>query len=199
MSEITDPETLLEGLFDTLRQAATTPGAVMRTAVLANLVDHQPSARHVVLRYFDAAHRLLACHTDIRSAKVSGLHASSRVQWLFFNPGDSVQLRLSGPATLERDGPLWDRLWAEATPAARTGYLVEPGPGTALATRTTGLPDTLWSRDASDKEATAGRVNFAALVCKFDALDWLELGRYGHGRAQFRWDDENLTASWVVP
>jgi len=43
------------------------------------------------------------------------------------------------------------------------------------------------------------RKNFAAIVCRFDEMDWLLLKLTGHLRAKFLWKDDCLDASWVIP
>lgn len=192
-------DAVLKSVWEALARGAMHPGSPFRTTVLATGAQREPRLRTVVLRHFEREARLLACHTDCRSTKVEEIARTPRVQWLFWDAERRIQLRASGQAVVSTEGHLVDNVWERAPAGARLGYLTEAPPGTRSEARWTGLPATLCERDPTEKESERGRENFALIACQVDELDWLQLGRYGHARAQFRWEDGRLDASWVVP
>lgn len=57
-----------------------------------------PDARTVVLRACDIAAKELCFHTDIRSGKIAHIKEQPEVCLLFWDPGQSLQLRVYGTA-----------------------------------------------------------------------------------------------------
>ena len=196
---MTQLDTLLEQVWRLLGEAARIPGAAFRTAVIATTSEEGAQLRTVVVRDFDALDHSLFCHTDTRSSKVGQLQAYARMQWLFFNPQAQLQVRVSGVTTVLSDDARTHKLWSEAPLRIRHGYLVEDAPGTPAEQRTTGLPAAMHERHPTPEESGAGLKNFAVLQCKIDFVDWLELGAFGHGRAQFRRQSDRWHGHWVVP
>ena len=41
--------------------------------------------------------------------------------------------------------------------------------------------------------------NFAVIRCELIAIDWLQLGKPIHRRAQFSWNGTEWLATWAVP
>lgn len=159
------------------------------TPTLATLSpDGAPSLRTLVLRGFDAPGRTLSLHTDARSAKAAQLEADGRAALHAYDAGARIQLRLSGIATVHRDGPVTDAAWARATPNSRLVYAQEAAPGTPLANPS--LPP--FEGEARD--------HFATIAFRFHTLEWLWLAAAGHRRARFTWDGAVRTgAEWRAP
>lgn len=148
----------------------------------------EPQVRTVVLRGVEAAEKRLRFHTDARSPKVAELDACPRVQAVFYDPAQKVQLRLSAIAapaseTLRADA------WAATGRLGRECYAVETAPSAPQ------------SGPAASFAAEADPAVFLPIVLTVTALDWLYLASVGHRRAAFTYDSTGrLTdATWLVP
>lgn len=175
---------------DALARGATDRRSPFQTPTLATIgADGAPALRSVVLRGFAAATRSLSIHTDCRSPKYAEIIADPRAALHGYDAGARMQLRLAGRATLHRDDAIADAAWAASRETTRMTYATAWAPGTALP-----------APPAAPEDALGGRENFAALVLRFDRLDWLLLDPAGHARARFDWGDDGvLAASWVAP
>lgn len=173
------------------------------TPCLASVgLDGAPSLRTVVLRRFDPVARLLSVHTDVRSAKYREIVADPRVGLHFYDPGQKIQLRINGLATLHADTVIADQAWAASREVSTACYAVEPGPGTVVAQPVMApLP------------SASGRRNFAVIQVPIMRLEFLWLSSEGHRRALFMWGEpaagrlpadggdaaSGETAQWLVP
>lgn len=158
------------------------------TPTLATIgADGAPRLRTLVLRGFDAASRTLRLHTDARTAKAAEILADPRCALHGYDPASRVQLRLSGTATLHRDDAEADAAWAASRPFSRLCYAQDAAPGTPLA-----------APPPAPRDEGEGRANFAAILLRFDRLEWLWLRHEGHERALFTWTPEE-EATWLAP
>jgi hypothetical protein len=190
---------VLARIWAMLARGAGEPDAAFRTAVLGTVGDAGGALRTVILRFCDPRARVIACHTDRRSAKVAELARTASAEWLFFEPSARIQVRAAGPTRVEVDGELVERLWRAASPRIRLAYLGEEAPGTASAAPTTGIPAVYLERDPSPEESESGRHRFAVVRSRIERIDWVRLGDRSNHRARFLWRDEALDASWVSP
>ena len=87
----------------------------------------------------------------------------------------------------------------KGAPAHRINYCAEIPPGSPTEKPTSGLPDLLRDKAPKLLDSPEARKNFAAIVCRFDEMDWLLLKLTGHIRAKFHWKDNRMDASWVIP
>jgi hypothetical protein len=177
-----------------LREGATSARSALHTPCLATVGEHGPSARTVVLRYCNEEQRTLACHTDLRSAKIHEAKADPRASWLFYDPGRKLQLRLAGQLSIHVDDDFADRRWDDTTAMGRTCYNTACGSGKHVP-RPAKAPGII----SNEKEARSARSQFAVIACRIEFLDWLLLSAKGHRRAQFHWRVDKLEASWVTP
>lgn len=146
-----------------------------------------PSARTVVLRGCDADARVLLFHTDLRSAKVAEIRAAPHGAVHVYEPQEKIQLRLDCALSLETGGALADARWAATHAGSRTLYGVSLPPGTPL------------DDPAAVRADAHARANFAVIVARIQALEWLYLSARGHRRARFSWADDARRATWLVP
>ena len=160
-----------------------------------------PEQRTVVLRAVDRDSRVLAFHSDRRSAKVDAIQAGSRVTWHGWDAGRSQQLRLRGTATIHTDDDVADAMWEAASLDERKLYVRSPAPGTAVDAPQSGLPDAFANGDLTEGDVAAGRQHFAALQTTIDEIAFLHLHADGHYRARFRYDAdaEAFESTWVIP
>ena len=158
-----------------------------------------PQSRTVVLRHADSNARLVECHTDVRSGKVSQLQqgqSGSDASWLFYEHGTRIQLRLNG-VTHVINGDEADRAWRATPLRSRAAYLSIPIPGEP--TQGSGPPDTS-DRQTTLAESERGRENFRIVRTRVDTVDLLYLREGGHVRAKLSYPvDSAVTVNWVVP
>jgi 3-hydroxyisobutyrate dehydrogenase len=176
-----------------LREGVDSARSPLHTPSLATIGEHGPSLRTVVLRYCDEEERTLACHTDIRSAKIREARADPRASWLFYDRERKLQLRLAGELSVHIADDFADSRWHETTALGRACYNTEPGPGQRVP-----QPATAPGLISDDMGAQVARSHFAVIACRIEFLDWLLLSVKGHRRAQFHWRGDSLQASWVM-
>lgn len=166
---------------------------------LTTLDGNKPQVRIVILREFSEKDRTLICHCDARGSKVSQIRDNPNVSWLFYHPEKWLQVRLSGTASVHTDDETADSQWEKVHLPHRINYCAEIPPGSPTEQPSSGLPDFLREKAAKLLDVPEARKNFAAIVCRFDEMDWLLLKLTGHIRAKFRWKDNRMDASWVIP
>jgi hypothetical protein len=179
------PAAWLTTVFRRLAQASMSPEDPFRTPVLATVgVDGMPAARHVVLREVQAADARLTAWTDARSAKCADIAATGRAAWLFWDPLQRLQVRLSGRAEVIERGSRCEATWEAISTTRRREYLAIVAPGAILA--------------AEDPDRAAAPA-FAILDSWVDAADLLQLDRRGHRRARLSRVDSQWIGDWVEP
>ena len=138
----------------------------------------------MVLRELQADTRTLVIYTDARAAKVAQLQARATCTLVMWSAALGWQLRLRARVDVHTDGLAVTSRWARlrSSPAARDS-MSPLAPGMPL--------------DAGPPAAEPGalREHFAVLVAHVVDVDWLELHRDGHRRAQF----DATGASWLAP
>jgi len=159
-----------------------------RTPVLACAdADGLPDARTVVLRQVDAVVGQLTFYTDSRSPKVAQLQAQASAVLVFWSARLSWQLRVRVACTVITSGPEVEALWQGVSQSAAAGDYLSPRPPGAMLSPGSGTADTA--------NANAPAHSFALLRAQVLQMDWLELSRDGHRRAQLganTWD-------WITP
>lgn len=193
MTRPTPPDTPQDALaeaFRLLSRGVADRRSAFHTPTLATRgLDGAPSLRTVVLRGFDPACRVLRIHTDRRSPKAAEIAADPRAAIHAYDAGAQVQMRLAGVASLHLDDAIAEDAWAASREMSRVTYATTDAPGTPVA-----------APPAAPDDPIAGRANFAAILLRIDALDWLLLAAAGHCRARFAWDEAGaLSAGWVAP
>lgn len=166
---------------------------------LATMDDTTPEVRTVILRGFSENDRTLICHCDSRTPKVRQIRHNPNVSWLFYHPKRQIQLRLSGTASVHTDDLTAESQWKDVRMTSRINYCAESPPGSPVEKPTSGLPDFLRDKAPKLLDGPKTRKNFAAIVCRFDQMDWLLLKPTGNMRAKFSWENSRLDAFWVIP
>ena len=155
--------------------------------------------RTVILRKFILPDRILVCYSDARATKAQDIGHDSKVSWLFYHPEKKVQLRIAGQAKCHRDDQFADDQWAATRITSRLDYATTHPPGTPVDKPSSGLPDYLLEKIPAVLDSERSRKNFMAISCRIDSIDWLMLGALGHRRARFDWDENGLSATWLIP
>jgi len=168
-------------------------------SILTTMEGNKPQLRIVILREFSEKDRTLICHCDARGSKVLQIRDNPNVSWLFYHPEKWLQLRLSGTASVHTNDKTAETQWEKVHLTHRINYCAETPPGSPTEKPTSGLPDFFRDKAAKLLDGPEARKNFAAIVCRFDEMDWLLLKLTGHIRAKFHWKDNRMDSSWVIP
>ena len=190
---------ILNEVWTMLKQGVTHFNDPFHWPVLGTTRRDGCSLRTVILRQLILPDRILVCHTDARASKVQEMGNCDKVSWLFYHPETKVQLRISGRGKLHTDDQFADEQWAATKIASRLNYCATLPPGRPIDKPSSGLPDFLLNKIPTLLETERGRKNFAAIACTIDSIDWLILRALGHRRARFDWDENRLTATWLIP
>ena len=184
------PEEIRPQIWKELGRASLDRHHEWRTPVLASAdADGLPDARTVVLRQVDAVAGQLTFYTDSRSPKVAQLQSQASAMLVFWSARLSWQLRVRVACSVITDGPEVEALWQGVKQSAAVGDYLSPRPPGAL------LPPSSGMADAPKANVPAPIHSFALLRAQVLQMDWLELSRDGHRRAQLSantWD-------WLTP
>lgn len=183
-----------EATWELLREGVNSGRSPLHTPCLGTSGEHGPALRTVVLRHCVENERLVACHSDQRSAKVAEVFDDAQASWLFYDRERKLQLRLAGPVTVHLEDEFADNAWANTQDMGRACYNTLTGPGKSLPE-----PAAAPGRIAGEAEELASRSHFAVIACRIDFLDWLMLSARGHRRAQFHWRGEDWQGNWISP
>jgi pyridoxamine 5'-phosphate oxidase len=169
------------------------------TPVFGTVCDREPRLRVVVLRRFWRKPPQLAFHSHIGSPKINQIRANPNVYWLFFNPQDRFQIRVSGTATIHTDGELHEEQWLSTELFSRRCYIGEP-PTQESKRPTSGLPEGLIDRKPTQEESELGKANFVVVSSTINEIDCLEMNVKGHRRSLFEWHENGeLCTKWLTP
>src|SRR4029450_5111464 len=104
--------------------------------MLATLSPHGPPARVLALRSVDPAERLFVFHTDARSDKVRELRTDSCVSLVFWDPGDAIEARFTGTASVHCRDPAAGEAWQKVSLLRHMASAIEYAPGAVLSAPT---------------------------------------------------------------
>lgn len=175
-----------------LERAACEMGHPWRTPVLGTVTDGECVLRTVVLRAANAESRHLICFTDARAAKVSHIRNNPRVQFLFYDEADKVQIRVEGRATIQHRNDLAQKYWDALPDQQRGQYVSHCAPGTKLV-----LADAASGAKAPD--LARGFENFAVVETAASLVDFFQITPAGNRRAELRWAAGECEALWLAP
>ena len=184
------PEDIRSQIWKELGRASLDRHHEWRTPVLASAdADGLPDARTVVLRQVDALAGQLTFYTDSRSPKAAQLQAKASAMLVFWSARLSWQLRVRVACSVITSGPEVDTLGQGVKHSAAAGdYLAPLPPGTVLSPGS-GMAD------ADKANESAPTHSFSLLRAQVQRMDWLELSRDGHRRAQLSANDW----VWLTP
>lgn len=175
-----------------LEQAAQETGHPWRMPVLGTVADGECVLRTVVLRGVDADSRQIICFTDSRAAKVNHIRNNSRVQFLFYDGADKVQIRAEGRAAIQHRNEMARKHWDALPDQQRGQYVALCAPGTKLAFAD-GAPG------AKAPDLARGFENFAVVETRVNLVDFFQITPAGNRRAELRWTAGECKALWLAP
>lgn len=193
---------VLQGLWAELSRGAADRHHGFHVPTLCTIgSDGAPVARSVVLRRVIAEACEIVCHTDVRSDKVAEIGRDPRVAWHFYAPELKLQVRVSAVAAIHTFDARADEGWARSPLSSRRCYLAPRAPGSACDAPSPNLPAGILDRRPTEHESAPGRANFAVVVTRATAIDWLFLASEGHQRARFTRtaDGSGWDGSWIEP
>ncbi|MEM1306924.1 MAG: pyridoxamine 5'-phosphate oxidase family protein [Pseudomonadota bacterium] len=178
----------LEQTWAMLTRGAADKRSPLNTPAIATVdADGLAQVRTVVLRACRPSERMLECHTDLRSAKVSELSARPALTWHFWDHRSRIQVRATSTATVhhrnEHAADAWDRLHS----GGRRIYRQIAPPGQPVSDADAAANDLMPEPDALE--------NFVRIITHVTALERLHLARDGHRRNRWVWDAE--AGAWI--
>lgn len=187
--QVDDLAILAGRIFERLERAYLFPADPWRLPVLATVDDRGPDARTVVLRDVGVDATELIFFSDHRALKVAQIQRNPRVALVFYDPVNSVQLRVHGSAELLLKAHRKEDYWGRLTEIQRGNYRTLRAPGEAIERPESGV----------ESGPGDGWEQFAVFRVAAHQLDWLWLARSGHRRAQFKRSDARWSGYWVTP
>jgi len=189
------PEEIRPQIWKELGRASQDRHHEWRTPVLASIdADGWPDARTVVLRQVDALAGQLTFYTDSRSPKVPQLQAQAQAMLVFWSARLGWQLRVRVVCTVITAGPEVDALWQGVKQSAAAGDYLSPLPPGAVLSQSSGTAN-VETASVDPANAPEPAHSFTILRAQVLQMDWLELSREGHRRAQL----SATTWAWLTP
>lgn len=170
-----------------------------RFPVLATIGSEGIRQRTLTLREAEPDARILIAFSDYRTGKVADLLQNSRANWLFYNQETREQVRADSQVTIHHKDEYARILWENLTPPSRIEYMGILSPGTTTQEYTNNLPEFVSTDELNPENTESGFENFCVLSCVVSNLDYLQVRKNGHVRAQYFWRDNEWKGSWVAP
>lgn len=190
---------ILSNSWQLLQRGAVDKKSPLHTPVIGTASETGVQMRTVVLRQTHIDQRQLLFYTDVRSSKIDQLKANPSLNWLFYHPKKSCQIRASGQVIIHHQDTLALERWQTLPYYGRKTYGTTLSPATSISTADDNLPP-FWKKDAIElAETEYAYANFAVVACKIHQLEWLELQRSGHRRAIFSFINSEWEGNWMVP
>ena len=171
------PENLIARVWQELARATKDRHHNWRTPAFASIgLDGNPQVRTIVLRHANQTLWTLEAYTDSRSPKYHELVKHSRAQLVFWSTRIRWQLLVSVNANVHAEGDFvkaaWDRM---SQSKSSKDYLSNQVPGSAII-----------SNNLNEVFSSKAPNNHYLAVLSFQviSMDWLELGKDLHRRAQ---------------
>ncbi|MGB5553511.1 MAG: pyridoxamine 5'-phosphate oxidase family protein [Flavobacteriaceae bacterium] len=148
-------------------------------------VDQYARLRTVVLRSVSPALQL-RFYTDKRSKKVLHIKESNKVSLLFYDPEESVQIRIEGRASIVSDHNEIEALWATVQVHSKKEYTKVSAPGSAIA-----HPDAIDYLGAEN--------HFCMVDIEPFKIEYLKLQLPNHLKLRFWREDNTWNSEYLVP
>lgn len=199
LERYTNLASLIDHVWHQICDGVDHPGHPYHSPTFGSTGPEGPNLRTVILRQADAAQRTLLFHSDCRAPKIKEIEQDARVFWHFWHPEQREQLRLRGVATLHVEDEIATQLWQSSSPQSLTLYTKSQAPGTPVITPQSGLPPHIQSGPVSQEDVSAGRRYFVAVQTVIHEVDVLHLRKDGNYRASFKWNNEEMMSTWIIP
>ncbi|NKI33528.1 pyridoxamine 5'-phosphate oxidase family protein [Croceivirga thetidis] len=175
---------ILQQIKNELVNGCVKKGHPFRYFTLTTSLNNVPKARTVVLRKIKPGIEIWF-YTDKRSNKVNEIMENNNVTALFYNPKKLLQITISGKASFEENDEVLNELWNSIPLNSRNDYTSSLAPGSLLKN-----PDLLNYQNQN---------HFCLIKIKATKIDFLQLKRPNHIRAQFDLNVDNWEGTFLVP
>ena len=155
--------------------------------------------RIIVLRGIDEKKNKIWFHSDIRSNKVKTLKLNPKCNFLFYDKGEKIQLRIIANAKINYQNSLSESSWKKTAHMSRKCYLADKAPGTEVSNGTSGLSEDINNLKYSYEESEIGYKNFCVVETFLESIEWLYLAAKGHRRAFFTLKNGFVEKKWLIP
>lgn len=203
MSRTSTPDESLDNLWEeiwvSLAQGANSAGNSFGTPVLSTGEKDRIDSRIVILRKVYKEKRVLMCHSDVRAKKVQQFTLSPAGSWLFWDPSQRIQVRMTTVSSIHHLDQVAKDAWQELSPSSKTNYSVSLHPGEKIDSPDIGF--SAYDRSMTPDPETEARwfQNFVVLASTVQQAEWLCLSRAGHRRAKFIVSESGVEKFWIVP
>ncbi len=179
-----------------LTDAVTSREHPFRLMVIGTIGMQAANLRTVVLRAFQADRFLLTFYTDIRSQKINELQNNPNLTCLFWDQERQIQIKIVGKTEIEHNTQHTQSIWKNMHIGAKKAYLTLSAPSSIQNTVSNNLPENLLTID----EKLLDDQYFCMVHCEIKRMEWLQLGRSAHIRAEFQKNEfGQWKGHWLVP
>ena len=169
-------------------EALSEDGHPFRYVKLATVDKNKtPQQRTVVLRGYSEGRRFMI-YTDSRSGKVNEIRENDSVSLLFYDDREKLQLRITGTASIVKEGEEYKRHWETGGRRSPHSYTSVVPPGSEIAN-----PD-----EAFDWRLE-GTPNFCLIKIKASRMEFLQLDGVKHIRSEKIIRDRDEINRWIAP
>lgn len=192
-------EKVLESIWEMIYIGVKDSSKPFHTPTVATINLDQPNLRTVVLRRFDKKELSLTFHTDRRSHKIEEIIENPNAAWLFYDPIERVQLRITTKAVILTSGDFWEEQWKNSKLMSKRCYTILDNSGTIKEKPNSGIPEIFLEKGPTKEEIEKGKKNFAVIVSKIKHINWLFLKSSGNISAEFNFEENGITQNWIIP
>lgn len=173
---------LLEEILTSLKVGKTIPKHPYRYVNLSTTIENKVFQRMVVFRKIEG--NIITVYTDSRTPKVEQLKQNANASLLFWDYKCMTQIQLQGTATIDfnKDPSIWNGMRDKA----KEDYTAKLTPGSEISS-------------SNEIQFLENENYFCKLHFKITNIDYLQIGKPNHTRAQFEWVDNKWKGSYVVP
>lgn len=174
-------EALLSKIFSELEKGSKNPKHPFRYFCLSSIHNNTPKQRMVVFRGIEK--NTISIYTDIRTPKVAELLANPNASVLLYDYKKMNQIQLLGKVSVEKeyDANVWDSI----SPKAKKDYTTLLPPGSTI--------------EGPEKVSYGESIHFCILKFTFTKIDYLNINRPYHTRAEFTFTNNSWTGKYIIP
>ena len=181
-------EEIFDSLEKEIRRGALDKKHPFRFVTLATQAKEQIGLRYVVLRKVTKPFELMV-YTDARTEKCKHIAERPQLSFLFYHPGQKLQVRIDGAATLHHDDDVANAEWKNVQGIGQRAYSPQRAPGSTIST----------PEEAHDWPDEIDGKHFAVIVCHPRTIEALQLNQLAHLRVRFSLANDVWKGQWTAP
>lgn len=192
MRNLIEPHHKLDDILSIVRyelnKACTVKRHPFKYVVLSTCGNDTVKSRYLVLRKVLENDSFLI-FTDARSCKITDLRDNNICNLLFYHPGKSLQVCVSGKAAIHNNNSVSKQYWYGVKNHSFRSYTTVLAPGTKIDEIAQGYD---WDEEIGD-------THFTVIEIIPTAIEVLQLNRDHHIRALFNFTENNQQATFLAP